>query len=92
MSATTYYKFAAFPATYMPKYRHRVGRRWKGKMYYGGYRFGVLSEYRFDTLQEAKREVRRLERIYARSDRDIMKQHEESKLLTIFEVTERAVA
>lgn len=55
------YEFEAFPADYWPQDRHGENH---------GYRFGVLSRFTYNTLKEARQEVRRLKRIAKLCDRE----------------------
>lgn len=54
------FTFHAFPAIYDPK------RAFKGNK---GYRFGMLSKCTYDTLKDAKCEVKRLRSVYKRTGR-----------------------
>lgn len=67
MKTVVTYQFSAFPATYWAKDRKVKNPKHCG---YKGYRFDVLSKFSYDTLAEARREVRRLRKIYKQTGRD----------------------
>lgn len=75
---SVHYEFEAFPATYRA---HDRGSKYNPH----GYIFGCLLTFTFDTLTEAKREMKRLKRIYKLAHRP------EYDLLKIYRVVKTPV-